>query len=57
MSASVQCLMDARVNVSCINVIYTHVHHGEWCPKRLVYKIQKIIINFAMACIFVTMPP
>jgi len=46
----VQSLMDACLNVSCINVIYKHIHHGgyanmyimfKWCQNNFVGNVFK----------------
>jgi hypothetical protein len=41
MRSWVQSLMDECVNVCCINLVYKHVHHGEWCKKNVFTKLNK----------------
>jgi hypothetical protein len=37
----VQSLMDVHINVFYTNVVYKHVHHGEWRQNLFVDKIVK----------------
>ncbi len=37
----VQSLMDVCINLSCTNVVYKHVHHGEWCQNLFVEKLEQ----------------
>jgi hypothetical protein len=39
-SSWVQSLMDVCSNVFRINVVYKHVHHGEWCENLFINKIE-----------------
>jgi len=50
MRSWVQSLMDVCINVSRINVVYKHVHHGEWHQKLFVDQKKNFIFFFTTCC-------
>ncbi len=42
----VQSLMNACINEFCTNVVYKHVHHGEWHGNLFVNKSERRKNNF-----------
>ncbi len=40
MRSKVQTLMNVCINVSCINVMYKHVHHGKWRQNLFLTKSE-----------------